>query len=381
MIRRRGPVPRRHSERVAPRFPGAMSKPVFALLSVALFATLPAQNARAQEKPLATIQLDCRASAISSQGLTACVQFRQLHFHKYTIERDNIWTVTLKGNRREIVDGQRLVQTTTPFSFHMSRIAFSPDGKLLTVQMTTRQITGADNNAQINRMTDLMDTNGKEIPVAGTKTSVILDAEQATWLADDQTVAYLLPSEETNLLYQIGLTHPKEGKGAPIFKGHLFTAVAWDAARNTAVAIERDKFFEQPIKLVRLDLIHQTDTLLTTLPAYIGGLVLSPDGERVAYYKDGDTVEVRSLATPQQFVDVHCAYGTLGWGNRSDRILLKRGPRNQTGDLVWVSIPGGNFTPILHDLFYSNFAISPEAHAIVVTVPGDNHLAVYHLSE
>ncbi|HKS83082.1 MAG TPA: hypothetical protein VJR23_16380, partial [Candidatus Acidoferrales bacterium] len=181
------------------------------LLSTLLLVALFPQTLRAQIKPLATIQLDCRASAISSQGLTACVAFHQMHFQKYTIERDDIWTVTLKGKRRQIINGARLVQTDTPFSFAMRKLAFSPDGKLLTVQMTTAQVS-TDGATQEQKMVDLIDTDGKEIPVAGTKTSVILDATDATWLADDQTVAYLLPAENSELLFRVGLTHPKEGK-------------------------------------------------------------------------------------------------------------------------------------------------------------------------
>ena len=365
-----------HSERVPMPFIGTTRN--LLLLSTVLLVALFPQTLRAQIKPLATIQLDCRASAISSQGLTACVAFHQMHFQKYTIERDDIWTVTLKGKRRQIINGARLVQTDTPFSFAMRKLAFSPDGKLLTVQMTTAQVS-TDGATQEQKMVDLIDTDGKEIPVAGTKTSVILDATDATWLADDQTVAYLLPAENSELLFRVGLTHPKEGKGGAIFEGHLFTAVAWDAAHSSAVAIERTENFDEPIKLVRLDLIHQTDTVLTTLPAYLGRLTLSPAGDRVAYYIDGNTIEVRALDNPQKAISVDCAYGTLAWGNYEDRILLKRGPENRNGDLVWLSIPAGNVTPILHDLIYKDFAISTQAHAIVVTQPGDNHLSVFPL--
>lgn len=365
-----------HSERVPMPFIGTTRN--LLLLSTVLLVALFPQTLRAQIKPLATIQLDCRASTISSQGLTACVAFHQMHFQKYTIERDDIWTVTLKGKRRQIINGARLVQTDTPFSFAMRKLAFSPDGKLLTVQMTTAQVS-TDGATQEQKMVDLIDTDGKEIPVAGTKTSVILDATDATWLADDQTVAYLLPAENSELLFRVGLTHPKEGKGGAIFEGHLFTAVAWDAAHSSAVAVERTENFDEPIKLVRLDLIHQTDTVLTTLPTYLGRLTLSPAGDRVAYYIDGNTIEVRALDNPQKAISVDCAYGTLAWGNYEDRILLKRGPENRNGDLVWLSIPAGNVTPILHDLIYKDFAISTQAHAIVVTQPGDNHLSVFPL--
>ena len=342
-------------------------------------AAVAAPHAHAQLKPLATITLDCRALAISSSGLSACAAFHQMGFKKYTIERDDIWTVTREGKRKRIVDGVRLVQTDTPFSFAMRGLAFSPDGKLLTVQMTTAQVTDAEGTTQENKMVDLIDSEGKEISVAGTKTSVILDAVQATWLADDQTVVYLLPSEESDLLYQIGLTKPKEGKGNPIFVGHLFTAVSWDPSRNSAFAVERNKAFDEPIKLVRLDLIHETETPLADLSAYLGQLSISPSGNKIAYFTDGETLEVRSLPNPQTPVKVHCVYGSFVWGPDENRILLKRGPENKSGDLNWVSIPDGTLTPILHDLIFRSFALSPDGHTIAVIEPGSNHLEVYPL--
>lgn len=345
-----------------------------------LVALASAPLARAQMKPLAKMDLDCRAYAISSEGLTACVVFHQLGFKKYTIERDNIWTVTQDNKKhREIVDGVKLVQTTIPFSFSIRRVAFSPSGKLMTLQMTILEVTGPDENTQESKLVDLMDVNGKEIPVAGTKTSVIESAVQANWLADDKTVVYLLASDESDLLYQISLTRPAEGKGGVIFNGHLFTAVAWDPVRSSAVAIERDKAFDAPIKLVRLDLIHQTDTALADVPAYLGQLTLSPSGNKVAYFVDGDTLEVRDLSHPQTPITVHCAYGTFAWGADENRILLKRGPEKQANDLVWVSIPDGNLTPILHDLIFSSFALSPDAHLIAVAEPGSDHVEVYPL--
>ncbi|MGB6484153.1 MAG: hypothetical protein WBE86_11775 [Candidatus Acidiferrales bacterium] len=345
-----------------------------------LAALVSAPRLEAQLKPLASIELDCRAFAVSSDGLTACVVFHQLGFKKTTIERDNIWTVTRDGKKRkEIVDGQRLVQTDIPFSFKIRGIAFSPNGDLMTLQMNIAELTDPQGSIQESKLVDLMNIQGKEIPVVGTKTSVIENAVQATWLADDETVVYLLPSDEDDLLYQIGLTHPHQGKGSAIFAGHLFTAVAWDPVHNGAVAVERDKDFDEPVKLVRLDLIHQTDTPLADLPAYLGQLALSPSGNKVAYFVDGETLEIRSLDHPQTAVTVHCAYGTFAWGPDENRILLKRGSEKNANDLVWVSIPDGNLTPILHDLIFGSFALSPDGRTIAVAEPGSNHVEIYPL--
>jgi WD40 repeat protein len=347
-------------------------------LSAIFAAALCAPRSHAQLKPLASIQLDCRAFAVSSDGLTACAVFHQLGFKKTTIERDNVWTVTQDGKKRkEIVDGVRLVQTDIPFSFAIRGIAFSPSGDRLTLQMNIAEYVSG--SRQDTKLVELMNVDGKEIPVAGTKTSVVENAVQATWLADDQTVVYLLPSEDSEDIYQIGLTRPEQGKGHTVFNGHLFSAVAWDAAHNSAVAIERSASFDVPTKLVKLDLIHLTDTPLVDLPEYQGPLALSPQGDKVAYFTDGDTLEIRDLSNPKNPVIVHCAYGAFAWGPDGNRILLKRGPDKESNDIVWLSIPDGNLTPILHDLIFQAFALSPDGYLIAVAGPGTNHVELYPL--
>ncbi|HVA16772.1 MAG TPA: hypothetical protein VMV59_03555, partial [Candidatus Dormibacteraeota bacterium] len=158
---------------------------------VAFFAAAPGLHAQ-EQKPLASFKLACRAFAVSSDGRVACATFRQLKFGHYTIERDNIWMLTRNGKRKKIVDGEKLVNSPTPFSFAINRLAFSPDGRRLTVQMTTDQVTNAQGDMHEGKLVDLMTDEGKEIPVAGTKTSVIEDGIQANWLVDGATVAYLL---------------------------------------------------------------------------------------------------------------------------------------------------------------------------------------------
>ncbi|MHB8413656.1 MAG: WD40 repeat domain-containing protein [Candidatus Acidiferrales bacterium] len=343
-----------------------------------LFVAAPRLHAQ-EQKPLASFKLACRAFAVSSDGRVACATFRQLKFGHYTIERDNVWMLTRKGKKKEIVDGEKLVNSPTPFSFAINRLAFSPDGHRLTVQMTTDQVTNTQGDTHESKLVDLMSDDGKEIPVKGTKTSVIEDGIQANWLADGATVAYLLRDEDSELLYRVGIVHPAIGAGSAIFSGHFFTAVAWDPAHNSAVAIERDQALSGPIKLVRLDLLRGIDETLAILDGYIGQLALSPSGDKVAYFRDGDTLEVRSVTNPKIATTVHCAYGTFAWGANEQRVLLKRGPEKQLSDLVWVSIPGGNLTPILHDLVYHSFGVSPDGHTLAVTEPGNNKISIYPL--
>jgi hypothetical protein len=347
---------------------------VFASL---LFAFAPA--ARAQGKPLGRVDLDCKVFAVDVNSRVACAAYRLSHFKKYTTERDDIWLSTRDGKKKRIVDGDELVKSPTAFSYTIQRLAFSPDGHKLTVQMTIEQVVDEEGNVHHSELVDLMTDEGKEIPIAEMKTSVIEGATQANWLADEATVAYLKQNDEVGLLYQIGTVAPASGKSSMLFDGHYFSAVAWDAPHSTAIAIERDKELNGPIHLVRLDLVHDTDTPVATLPGYLGQLSVSPSGQRVAYYRDGETLEIRSLQKPDDPIDVRCAYGQFGWSDTEDRILLKRGSENELSDLNWLSIPGGTLTPILHDLAFHAFAISPDSHTIVVAQPGDNRLLIYPL--
>ncbi|HEV2491423.1 MAG TPA: hypothetical protein VGT03_16585 [Candidatus Acidoferrales bacterium] len=353
------------------------------LFSALLFSLASAVPSAAQEKPIATIDLDCRAFALATDGRIACAAYRLGRSKKYDIERDDIWMAQTNGKRKKIVDGEKLVQSQTPFSYKITNLSFSPDGHVLLVEMLTAQVIDAEGATRSGKLVDIMNEEGKEIPIAGTdpKTSTILGATNAAALADGQTIAYLTQPGEESLFYTISTVRPVGGRGGPIFDGHFFTTVVWDAAHNSAVAIERDKELSGPIKLVRLDLLHESDTPITTLDAFLGQLTISPLGDKVAYFRDGDTLEIRSLANPATVVSVRCAYGKYAWAPDEQRILLKRGPEKESADLVWVSIPSGNLTPILHDLIFRNFMISPDGHELAVVSAGNNNLTTYPLPQ
>ncbi|HKW88404.1 MAG TPA: hypothetical protein VJN21_06580 [Candidatus Acidoferrales bacterium] len=334
---------------------------------------------RAQDKPIATIDLDCRAFAIANDGRIACAAYKLGRSKKYDIERDDIWMAQPSGKRKKIVDGEKLVQSSTPFSYKITDLSFSPDGHVLLVGMMTLQVTDAQGTTQAGKLVDIMNDEGKEIQISGTKTSAIEGATNAAALADGETIAYLTQPSDESLFYTIATVRPRGGRGGSIFDGHFFTTVVWDAAHNSAIAIERDKDLSGTIRLVHLDLLHETDTPITTLDAFLGQLTLSPQGDKVGYFRDGDTLEIRSLANPTTAVSVHCAYGKYAWALDEQRILLKRGSEKESGDLVWVTIPGGNLTPILHDLIFRSFAISPDGRTLAVVSAGSNNLMTYPL--
>jgi hypothetical protein len=108
-------------------------------------------------------------------------------------------------------------------------------------------------------------------------------------------------------------------------------------------------------------------------------LSLSPSGKKIAFFADGDAIEVRDLANQSKPVRVRAGMGVFGWSRDERRVLLKRGPPEKSGELVWVGLYDATFVPALHGLEYHAFAISPDGASIAVTQPGKEVLRVYPL--
>jgi dipeptidyl aminopeptidase/acylaminoacyl peptidase len=352
---------------------------VLIILVLAVWIVVRATPASPQDKPVLTVEDDCTAFSFGPDGRIAYAVRHLMHTKHYDLQRDDIWVVTAEGKKTRIVNGEKLVRGGGLFSYSVQSIAWSPDGRFLAVAMYTTQVVDEKENTKDEQIVDLMDVDGKEINIQGTHNSVIDEALNATWLADGATVAFLAEAVKPKLLYSIGTVRPVGGRGGLILAGHTFTAVAWDAKRNAAVAIERDRSLTGPILLVRLDLIKETRRELATLDAYLGQLSISPSGDRVAYFRDGGTLEFRALASPEKATQVSAAYGRFEWGRDERRILLKRGPENKSGSLAWVSLPDGALESALHDLAFRHFQISPDGRRLGVTEPGKQALQVYSL--
>jgi dipeptidyl aminopeptidase/acylaminoacyl peptidase len=348
----------------------------WALILLALLFSLAVSP---QDQPRLAVDEDCPAFAFAPDGR---IVFAVEHVFKtkvYDLERDDIWIVSPEGKRVRIVNGEKLVKTNHPFSYGIQSLSWSPDGRRFLAQMLTNEVINARGDTQEGELVDLFESDGKEINIAGLHNSSIPEAYQAVWLADGETVVFLSEAVKPKLLYEIVAVRPIGGRGGSTFAGHVFTAVSWDPPRNSAVAIERDRSLTGPIRLVQLDLIKETRRELVTLNAFLGQLTISPSGTKVAYFRDGDTLEVRDLASPGHATQVTVAYGRFAWSADERRVLLKRGPERHSGDLVWVSLADGKLEPALHDLVFKDFQLSPDGRSLGVTQPGKRSLMVYSL--
>lgn len=368
----------------------AAAATALALVGLTLAALLLAPKTLAQPGAKLTVDDDCTAYAFTPDSRRILYASRQISREKHvTVEHDDIWEVTLDGHKRRLVDGSKLVKSAVPYSYQVKAIRISPDGQRMAVQMNYRTLTPeragkrredeVTVSAKGGELTDLMDINGKEIEIEGTKNSVIPNSLEAVWLADGQTVAYITQANGA-LLYTLASVRPVSGVSGPLMKGHSYAAVAFSPANNAAVAIERKEDLSGPIQLVWIDLLKQTERPLATLDAFAGQLRVSPDGKMIAYYRDGNTIEVRSVADPTQVKKLEVPFGRYEWASDDAHLLLKRGVGDQSDQLFWIDVADGQYHSILDGLIYSGFALSPDGKWVAVTEPGRQVLKLFPLS-
>jgi len=255
-------------------------------------------------------------------------------------------------------------------------LAWSPNGHRIAMSMNIQVISTEDSSeATGGKQVALLEEDGAEIKVAGSKTRFIEDAWDAAWLADNTTVVYLTGVGP----YKIMRVNPSNGKSTALFEGHAFDSVTWDPKRNQAFAVGRGLSVSGRSALLQLDLANETIREIARVEDIRGKLAVSPSGNWIGYFENGDTIAVVDLANPQKVIRVRAGIGLFQFGRDEQHVLLKRGEGDKSGDLVWVGIHDGTFRPILHDLLVHAFAITPDGESIVITDPGKRILKVYPL--
>lgn len=373
-------------------------------LSATLAALCFAPLLRAQVTPKAIIEQDCRAFDISSQNDIVYAVPHPKFIRKYILNRDDIFIATPNGKVSRIVDSDKFIPAPPIEGYVVNSLSWSPDGKRIAVNMTLEPMPARieaeierkhkrhkekkkkDDNessdddddyqppktAPGGRAVVLFDDQGREIPISGGKTRFLEGASNAAWLAGNRYVVYMAGS-------QIVRVRPSDGTTTKLFEGHPFQAVAWDAPRNRAFAVGEDLTVQGGMVLVELDLLQQRITPIAQLSGYRSSLTVSSSGKMVGFFANGDTIEAISLANPSKPMRVNAGLGFFQFGPTEQRVLLKRGPENQSNDLVWVGLHDDSFTPALHDLEYHAFQIAPDGNTLAVTEPGKRVLKLFPL--
>jgi len=422
---------------------GMTSRPVFArhsplatrhyfslcalwLCGIFFFAFPPPAPAQSLDKPTATIDEDITAFAFAPDGRIVYSVRRMFRNKKYDMQRDDIWIQDTGGHRKRIFQGEHFTVAgpiapvdndrssdedvdekgkkhkkdrsdkdkplTPPFTYIVAGFNFSPNGRMVLVQLLTSTILTESDHQQDERMTLVLDESGREIKLSGDN-AVIHDAADPMWLSDNATIVYLTEILKPNVLFSYKFANVRTGPAGPAFEGRTFIASAPIPHTNAAIAIERDKSLSGPPRLQRLDLLAQDDKELATLDGYETGLSVSPSGKRVAYFIDKEVLEVRDLQNPNRLARVRIGLGAVQWSADESYLLIKRSPERKSGDLVWIPLPSlqnvaGKHSdeipviqpdpiPILHGLTFRDFAISPNGSTLAVVPPGKRNLLLF----
>jgi hypothetical protein len=388
-----------------PRPGPAIASKHFLWLAVGCVLLVPVLGL-AEVKQVAVFDQDVQAFAISQDNHVVYAVERMKRIKKLIVEHDDFWVGDIDGRKRKIIDGDKF--TPVPFapdeepsdpgdakhpplphqhSYQVDTLTWSPDSKRIVVKMDTSELAqprgsivqqlDEQQTVRPNTILYLMDSDGREISIQGSKTATLSDAFNAAWLADGQTLVYL--SKTTGGLSQINALRPADGKKRVLFDGFTFAAVAWDTKRNQAFAIEENTRLVGPPKIMQLDLAAERVTELGSVDEYAGFLTVSPSAKKIAYFKDGDTLEVRDVAGSARPMVVRVAIGEFQWARDEQHILLKRGQPQQSNNLVWVGVYNGVFEPFFHGLEFHSFAIAPDGATVGVTEPGKRALVMYRL--
>jgi len=344
------------------------------------------------EKPLLNIDEDISAFAFAPDGRIVYSVRRNFHTKQYDLERDDIWLQEASGKRRRLLQGEKFLRGNTPFTYTVDSFRWSPNGRLILAQVFTTSVIDERGTAQDSMMTLALEDNGKEIRLGG-EDSLLKDAYDACWLVDNATIVYLTEIVKPRVLFSFKYVNITAGPSGFVFEGRTFLDAAPIPRTNVAIGVERDRNLTGPPRLQRLELLAQDDRELATLDGYEGGISVSPGAKKVAYFIDKEVLEVRDLTEPNKVARLRTGLGTFQWSPDETRILLKRAPEKKSGDLVWIEIPALTahtakdadppvtqpaLIPILHDLTFRDFAITPDGRLAVVAL-GKRNLLVFPL--
>jgi hypothetical protein len=359
------------------QFPSLILRIALALGALSLCMAAIPRGLHAQEKPRMIVEQDCALFAVAPDNKIACSVQRTKRMKKLFIERDDIFVAEPSGHTKQIIEGSKFMPVPPPSSYIVDAMRWSPDSRRLAVDITLQQASSEDDSGPPvpHRVIALLSEDGQEIRVAGSKTRFIEDAFNGAWLTDGETAVYLTGGGP----YNIVRVRPAEGKTTTLFEGHTFDAVVWDPKRNRAFAVGRNLSILGREALVELDLLHETVTEVGRVDGAATKLSVSPSGRKVAYWVDGETIEIRNIGSNPNPIRMRVGVGRFEWAPDEKRIFLKHGAEDKSGDIVWIGIPDGSFHETLHDLMFHDFRITQDGESIIVAEPGKKILKVYPL--
>lgn len=362
-----------------------------AVIAALMITSLPSAFAQNMEKAVVTVDDEVTAFTYAPDGRIVFSARKMYKAKKYDLERDDIYVLEQSGKRKKIFSGEKFTLGDKPFTYLIEGFTWSPNGKIVAVQMYTTTVDIDDGTTQDARGLLFLDDQGRMLKPG--KDPVVLDAQNPLWLRDNQTVVYMNNKDMPLGVYSLQYLNVSSGPAGKAFEGRTFLDAARISGSNSAMAVERDRNMDGPPRIQKLELLSQETQEVATLDEFAGGLSLSPSGTKAAYYLDKEVLEIRDLTTPNKLARMRVGLGVLQWSEDETRILLKRTVEKKSADLVWVAVPGlkayANRTEIpideptpnflLHGLTIREYGISPDGKFLGVVLPGKRNLEIFSM--
>jgi len=369
-----------------------ISRPVlhFLYLLTLLCLLPPPSPAQNLDKPLVNVDEEVTAFAYAPDGRIAFSVRRMYKSKKYDYQRDDIFLLETNGKRRRLFTGEKFTLGDKPFTYLVESFSWSPNGRILAVQLFTITADPDGGPAEEARALLLLDDSGHELRPGG-KQPLVMNAENPLWLRDNSTLVYMTEEVAPRALFSMHYLNISTGPAGKAFEGRTFVDAARLSGSNSAIAIERNRSLDGPPRLQRLELLSQETEEISTLDSFAGGLSLSPSGTKVAYYLDNEALEIRDLTNPKKVARIRTGLGVLQWSADETRIYLKRTLEKRSADLAEFpippltaysprqSVPIAEPTPrmLLHGLTVREFGLSQDGRYLAIVLPGRRNLQIF----
>ena len=260
------------------------------------------------------------------------------------------------------------------FSFSVERLAWSPNGARLAVELR---------DERKNTLTFLLTAGGKEVELGSSKRNFV-PGYGGAWLGDNESLGVLSEALAPRLLHRVVVVRVTAGRDLAVFEGHTFAAVAWLTRAQKVAAVERDLEFARPPRLVLGDLERSTLAPLDALRAgYLGGLQACTDESCVTYFIGQEKLAVKSLAAEEPAEVWPVPFGRYAWAGlrRAVFYLEPKEPGGRTGWLTLYDPAQGGRRRVLPEELIQDFWVAPEGDRVAVLTMGlKPQLKVYRVA-
>ncbi len=279
--------------------------------------------------------------------------------HSYPGE---VWVADFVGKPKRVLKSNILRDREGNFfSFSVERVAWSPDGTKLLVEITDERKTAA---------TFFLTDEGKRVQLGGEGPNAVR-GYGAEWLSDNETAGMLDEATAPQLLHRVKVVRVTGGRSLPLYEGRVFAAVAWLPQARKMVGVERDLDFVRTPKLVVGDLDKGTVVALGEVREYVGGLRVTPDESKVSYFVGNEKLAVRGLASDAAVETYPIPLGRYAWAGTSAVVFIEpQKPGGRAGWLALYDLATKQKSRPLGDELVQDFWVTPDGRQVAVLTTG-----------